>query len=167
MFSRHFVATVRLRSPRMLLAMSRISRGMLQVKGVTYRIERNEPHCYCVVRLLDDTEVGTFRTRPQLRISSAQIELTLLRDIVRAALRSARTSAVMHVAPVFQPDEDENTDTALMSPVGVGVGGTTTSPASNPAPTLRSSSTPAARSPSSTPPAVRPPSSAPPPGAMA
>src|SRR6188472_1137894 len=84
MFSRHFVATIRLRSPRMLLAMSRISRGMLQVKGVTYRIERNEPHCYCVVRLLDDTEVGTFRTRPQLRISSAQIELTLLRDIVRA-----------------------------------------------------------------------------------
>jgi hypothetical protein len=153
----------------MLLAMSRISRGMLQVKGVTYRIERNEPHCYCVVRLLDDTEVGTFRTRPQLRISSAQIELTLLRDIVRAALRSARTSAVMHVAPVFQPDEDENTDTAVMSPVGVGVGGTTpTSPASNPAPTLRSPSTPAARSPSSTPPAARPPSSAPPPaGAMA
>jgi hypothetical protein len=166
MFSRHFVATIRLRSPRMLMAMSRISRGMLQVKGVTYRIERNEPHCYCVVRLLDDTEVGTFRTRPQLRISSAQIELTLLRDIVRAALRSARTSAVMHVAPVFQPDEDEQTDTTVVSPVGVG--GTATSPASNPAPTMRSPSTPAARSPSSTPPAVRPPSSAPPPaGAMA
>jgi hypothetical protein len=164
MFSRHFVATIRLRSPRMLVAMSRISRGMLQVKGVTYRIERNEPHRYCVVRLLDDTEVGTFRTRPQLRISSAQIELTLLRDIVRAALRSARTSAVMHVAPVFQPDEDEPTDPAVMSPVG----GATTSPASNPAPPLRPPSTPAARSPSSTPPAVRPPSSAPPPaGAMA
>jgi hypothetical protein len=79
---------------------------MLQVKGVTYRIERTEPHCYAVVRLLDDAEVGTFRTLPTLRIRTAQIDLTLLRDIVRAALRSARTSAVMHAAPVFQPDDE-------------------------------------------------------------
>jgi hypothetical protein len=83
-----------------------VSRGMLQVGGVTYRIERTEPHCYAVVRLLDDAEVGTFRTLPTLRIRTAQIDLTLLRDIVRAALRSARTSAVMHAVPVFQPDEE-------------------------------------------------------------
>lgn len=81
---------------------------MLQVKGVTYRIERTEPHCYTVVRLLDDAEVGTFRTIPTLRLGSAKIELSLLRDIVRAALRSARTSAVMHVAPVFQPDDESS-----------------------------------------------------------
>jgi hypothetical protein len=79
---------------------------MLQVKGITYRIERTEPHCYSVVRLLDDFEVGTFRTLPSLRIHTAHIELAALRDIVRAALRSARTSAVMHVAPVLQPDDD-------------------------------------------------------------
>ena len=85
-----------------------VSRGMLQVKGVTYRIERTEPHCYAVVRLLDDAEVGTFRTLPTLRIRTAQIDLTLLRDIVRAALRSARTSAVMHAAPVFQPDDGDD-----------------------------------------------------------
>ena len=78
------------------------------MKGVTYRIERTEPHCYSVVRLLDDTEVGTFRTRPQLRITGAQIDLTLLRDVMRAALRSARTSAVMHAAPVYQPDPEEH-----------------------------------------------------------
>ncbi len=79
---------------------------MLQVRGVTYRIERTEPHVYSVVRLLDDVEVGAFRTLPTLRIHSVQIELALLRDVVRAALRSARTSAVMHVAPVFEPDQD-------------------------------------------------------------
>ncbi len=79
---------------------------MLQVKGATYRIERTDPHCYSVVRLLDDVEVGTFRTLPSLRIRSAQIELALLRDIVRAALRSGRTSAVMHAAPAFQPDAE-------------------------------------------------------------
>jgi hypothetical protein len=83
-----------------------VSRGMLQVRGVTYRIERTEPHCYAVVRLLDDVEVGTFQTLPTLRVRTTQIELSLLRDIVRAALRSARTSAVMHVAPVFQPDDE-------------------------------------------------------------
>lgn len=91
---------------------------MLQVKGVTYRIERTEPHCYAVVRLLDDAEVGTFRTLPTLRLGSAQIEVSLLRDIVRAALRSARTSAVMHVAPVFQPD-DERSPSACPTPQGV------------------------------------------------
>jgi len=88
---------------------------MLQVKGVTYRIERTEPHCYCIVRLLDDVEVGTFRTMPMLRLGSSSIELSLLRDIVRAALRSARTSAVMHVAPVFQPD-DESGPAASVAP---------------------------------------------------
>lgn len=85
-----------------------VSRGMLQVRGITYRIERTEPHCYAVVRLLDDIEVGTFRTLPTLRIRTAQIDLTVLRDIVRAALRSARTSAVMHAAPVFQPDDESS-----------------------------------------------------------
>jgi hypothetical protein len=79
---------------------------MVVVKGVTYRIERTEPHCYSVVRLLDDREVGTFRTLPVLRVHPLQIAVTELRDVVRAALRSARTSAVMHVAPVFQPDDE-------------------------------------------------------------
>ena len=116
--------------PVCLGTMSRnVSRGMLQVKGITYRIERTEPHCYSVVRLLDDIEVGTFRTLPSLRIHTAQIELATLRDVVRAALRSARTSAVMHVAPVFQPDDE-----------------------SAPAASAASSGPPAARTPSSAPP---------------
>jgi hypothetical protein len=78
---------------------------MLQVGGITYRIERTAPHCYCVVRLLDDLQVGTFRTLPALRIDPLHVDSSTLRDVVRAALRSARTSAVMHVAPVFQPEE--------------------------------------------------------------
>ena len=85
-----------------------VSRGMLLVKGVTYRIERTEPHAYAVVRLLDDVEVGTFRTRPALRIQALRIDAQLLRDVVRAALRSARTSAIMHVAPVFEPDRESS-----------------------------------------------------------
>jgi hypothetical protein len=79
---------------------------MVQVEGVTYRVERPEPHCYAVYRLLDDTMVGTFRTRPGLRIHPTECDVNVFRDIVRAALRSARTSAVMHAAPVYQPDND-------------------------------------------------------------
>ncbi len=82
-----------------------VSRGMILVRGVTYRIERTAPHRYSVVRLLDDVEVGTFRTLPALRVHTCQIDLDTLRDVVRAALRSARTSAVMHAAPVFQPSD--------------------------------------------------------------
>ena len=77
---------------------------MLVVAGVTYRIERTAPHCYVAVRLLDDSEVGTFRTRPSLRLEPRSIDANTLRDIVRAAMRAARTSAVMQAAPVFEPD---------------------------------------------------------------
>lgn len=127
---------------------------MLQVREVTYRIERTAPHCYSVVRLLDDTEVGTFRTRPQLRISSAQIEVGLLRDIVRAALRSARTSAVMHAAPVCQPEADEHSASSTSPSAAGAMTPVTDSTAASALPSSAASSNP---------PPVRPPSSAPPP----
>ena len=90
------------------------SRGMIQVVGVTYRIERTAPHSYSVVRLLDDVEVGSFRTLPSLRIDAVAIDLGLFRAVVRAALRSARTSAVMHVAPVLAPAPDEEPASAKL-----------------------------------------------------
>ena len=83
-----------------------ISRGMIQVRGITYRIERSSPHCYRVVRLLDDLEVGTFKTHQGVRIDTLTIELSIFREIVQGAMRSARTSAVMHAAPILAPDED-------------------------------------------------------------
>ncbi len=79
---------------------------MLQVSGVTYRIERTAPHCYTVVRLLDDTEVGTFCTHPTLRMHPRLIGDAAMRDVVRAAMRSARTSAVMHLAPTLPPENN-------------------------------------------------------------
>jgi hypothetical protein len=80
---------------------------MIQVGGVTYRIERTAPHNYTVVRLLDDLEVGKFRTLPSLRVTAVSIDLTVFRSVVRTALRSARTSAVMQAAPVCMPSEAE------------------------------------------------------------
>jgi hypothetical protein len=108
---------------------------MVVVKGVTYRIERTEPHSYSVVRLLDDREVGTFRTLPTLRVHPTQMELSELRDVVRAALRSARTSSVMHVAPALEP-HDEQTDASASSvpPANVAAGAPPPSRVSSSAP---------------------------------
>ena len=89
---------------------------MVVVKGATYRIERTAPHRYSVVRLLDDLEVGTFSTLPALRVHPLVVEVNTMRDIVRAALKSARTSAVMHAAPVFQPDEPSSAPASSSAP---------------------------------------------------
>jgi hypothetical protein len=94
-----------------------VSRGMLQVNGVTYRIERTAPHCYSVVRLLDDCEVGTFCTLPTLRMHPKQVDDRVMRDVVKAAMRSARTSAVMHVAPELPPENDRESSTGPASSV--------------------------------------------------
>ena len=76
------------------------SRGMVQVRGVTYRVERVEPHSYTVVRLLDDVAMGSFRTLPSLRVHAIGCDEDLFVDVVRTALRFARTSgAIRAVAP--------------------------------------------------------------------
>jgi hypothetical protein len=89
---------------------------MIQVGGVTYRIERCAPHRYCVVRLLDDLEVGTFRTYPTLRIQPSGVELSLFRALVRAALRSARTSVVMQASPVYVPEDEAPASASSRTP---------------------------------------------------
>lgn len=89
---------------------------MIQVGGTTYRIERTAPHRYCVVRLIDDRPIGTFATVPSLRIHPSGVELSVFRDVVRAALRAARTSAVWHAAPVCAPPEEQQAPVAVRTP---------------------------------------------------
>ncbi len=85
------------------------SQGMVQIRGVTYRIERLEPHYYSVVRLLDDVAIGTFRTLPGLRISPLACDVDLFTEIARASLRFGRTSGVMHAVPSPQAEQRELT----------------------------------------------------------
>lgn len=75
------------------------SRGMVQVRGVTYRVERVEPHHYAVVRLLDDVEVGTFQTLPGLRLHPLGCDADLFMELAQAALRFARTSGMTQAVP--------------------------------------------------------------------
>jgi hypothetical protein len=60
--------------------------------------------------------MGTFRTLPGLRIHPLRCDIGLFKDIVRAAMRSARTSAVMQAAPVFQHDEESAATDPRSSP---------------------------------------------------
>jgi hypothetical protein len=68
---------------------------MVQVRGVTYRVERVAAHHYAVVRLLDDVGVGSFRTVPGLRIEPRGCDVELFAEIAKAAMRFARTSGVL------------------------------------------------------------------------
>ena len=75
--------------------MHRVVKGMVQIAGATYRIERGEAHRYEVIRIADDMRVGTFLSRPPFDVNPTPgIEPALLREIARAAMMSAKTSWV-------------------------------------------------------------------------
>lgn len=67
-------------------------KGMVQVAGVTYRIVRLLPGDYSVIRIRDEEEVGTFTSRPKLRVTSSRIEVVIMDAIARAALMGAKIS---------------------------------------------------------------------------
>ena len=70
------------------------SMGMVQVLGSTYRISRVTPGTYEAIRLSDDLRVGTFSTRPPMRLAAEACDERLLLEIAHAALRQAKTSWV-------------------------------------------------------------------------
>lgn len=66
-------------------------KGMVQVAGDTFRIERVNHFTYVAVRIRDDRRVGAFQTSP-LQITQNHAELALMQDIARAAVRAGKTS---------------------------------------------------------------------------
>ena len=74
--------------------MARKVKGMVQLAGVTYRIVRVATGSYSVVRISDDTEVGTFNLAPALAIEARLIEPAVLREVARLAIHTAKTSYV-------------------------------------------------------------------------
>jgi hypothetical protein len=71
-----------------------IIKGMVQVAGSTYRIERVRPSQYTVYRIKDDVAVGGFTSFPRLEVTSNHIELAAMREIARAAVQAGKTSWV-------------------------------------------------------------------------
>ncbi len=69
-------------------------KGMVQVSGVTYRIVRVERGMYDVVRILDDQNVGRFRTIPRVEVTAAQDSAETIAEIAKAAVKWGKTSWV-------------------------------------------------------------------------
>jgi hypothetical protein len=67
-------------------------KGMVLVGGTTYRIERLGTGDYRAVRIADDAHVGTFRGHPRLCVLSTRIQVALMYEIARTAIRAAKTS---------------------------------------------------------------------------
>jgi hypothetical protein len=92
---------------------------MVSFEGITYRIERIASKTYCVVRVNDDLRVGTFKTGRVIRAFPEGIESVLLETIAREAVRTAKTSWVMHPRPTPQPaplEPESAPDQALEPP---------------------------------------------------
>jgi hypothetical protein len=67
---------------------------MVQVSGVTYRIVRVERGMYDVVRILDDQNVGRFRTIPRVEVTAALASAETIAEIAKAAVKWGKTSWV-------------------------------------------------------------------------
>ena len=69
-------------------------KGMVLVRGATYRIVRVRPGFYEVYRLLDDARVGTFHVGPPMAVAPCQGDVETVREVARMAVLQARTSWV-------------------------------------------------------------------------
>jgi hypothetical protein len=74
--------------------MNEVVKGMVQVRGTTYRITRITRGHYNVIRLLDDVAVGTFTAGSAVEVTAQAIEHSALREIARFAIQGAKTSWV-------------------------------------------------------------------------
>jgi hypothetical protein len=73
--------------------MTQYVKGMVQVAGKTFRIERVGPSLYDVIRIEDDARIGKFQTAP-VKVLAHDVDYELLRDIALAAVHEGKTSWV-------------------------------------------------------------------------
>ncbi len=66
-------------------------KGMVQVSGATFRIVRVAHGHYDVVRILDDTRMGSFWSEPLFKVSEGPHQ-ELLREVARCAIQGGKTS---------------------------------------------------------------------------
>ena len=70
-----------------------VVKGMVQVAGTTFRIVRISRGHYDVVRILDDTRLGSFRCEPHFTLSDST-HPDLLREVARCAIQGGKTTWV-------------------------------------------------------------------------
>ena len=70
-----------------------VVKGMVQVAGTTFRIERAGPSRYDVIRINDDVRVGSFQTAP-VKVLVHHVDYELMRSIALAAVHEGKISWV-------------------------------------------------------------------------
>ena len=70
-----------------------VVKGMVQVSGTTFRIVRLTRGHYEVVRILDDTKIGSFWCEPSLVVSEGP-NSELLREVARCAIQGGKCTWV-------------------------------------------------------------------------
>jgi len=73
--------------------MQSVVKGMVQVAGTTFRIVRIQHGHYEVVRILDDTRLGSFWSEPKFAVSESD-DRDLLREVARCAIQGGKTTWV-------------------------------------------------------------------------
>lgn len=72
-------------------------KGMVQVSGRTFRIVRMGHGHYEVVRILDDTRLGSFWSEPTFKVAEGEHQ-ELVREVARSAIQGGKTSWVGRLA---------------------------------------------------------------------
>ena len=90
---------------------------MVSVDGYTYRIERIASKTYSVTRLNDDAPVGTFKTGRQLEVFPQGIDALTLEVVARDAVKTGKTSWVMHARPSPPPSREPQAEPEIEPPV--------------------------------------------------
>jgi hypothetical protein len=78
--------------------MQAVVKGMVQVDSTTYQIVRQRRGVYDVVRILDDTRVRSFSNRPQVELTPASVDASVIREVARVAIQGAKTRWVGRLA---------------------------------------------------------------------
>jgi len=73
--------------------MQTVVKGMVQVAGTTFRIVRIQRGHYEVVRILDDSRLGSFWSEPNFAISDSD-DRELLREVAICAIKGGKTTWV-------------------------------------------------------------------------
>jgi len=71
--------------------MQTVVKGMVQVAGTTFRIVRIQQGHYEVVRILDDSRLGSFWSEPTFAVSESA-DRELLRAVARSAIQGGKTT---------------------------------------------------------------------------
>ena len=75
-------------------------KGMVEVDGTIFRIERVEALVYDVIRIKDDVNVGAFRTQPVVSIVRTVLDPPLMHSIARAAIHGGKVFWSRRLPPV-------------------------------------------------------------------